>query len=743
MPTAIKITLLTYLNRLRYAVVEISSMKVKPLFLICLGAWLLFSCQSNPKDLSSPLKRHLKVDYPISKRDSVVNVYHGHQIVDPYRWLEDDHAEDTEEWVEAQNTVTQGYLDEIPYRSLIKERLEKIWNYEKFGTPFKRGDRYYYFKNDGLQNQSILYSQLALDGPAEIVLDPNSFSEDGTVSLGGISFNKEGTLLAYLISDGGSDWRTVRILDLATSKLLEDEVNWVKFSGVSWREDGFYYSRFPEPKAEDELSGQNQYHKVYFHKLGTSQERDQLIMEDQNHPHRNFYAGTTDDERFLQISISESTSGNALKIKDLSKTNEDWLVVADDFNADYQVIDNIGSKVFIRTNDNAPNWKLISIDVSNNNESVDVLPPRDQVLISVAFVGKKIIAEYLEDAKSVLYAFDQDGKHETKVAIPGIGSVGSIQGNKTDEIAFYSFTSYTAPTTIYSLDVASLKSTLFKKPAIDFDLTKYETNQVFFKSKDGTKIPMFLTHKKDIELNGENPTLLYGYGGFDISLTPSFSVTNTVLLENGGIYAVANLRGGGEYGKSWHEAGTKENKQNVFDDFQSAAEYLIRENYTSSDKLAIMGGSNGGLLVGACMTQRPDLFKVAIPRVGVLDMLRYHEFTIGWAWASDYGRSDDPVAFDYLIKYSPLHNIKRESYPATLIMTADHDDRVVPAHSFKFAAELQSNQQGNNPVLIRIESSAGHGAGKPTTKIIEESADMLSFLFFNMGENVSYPDLDS
>lgn len=707
-----------------------------------LSAFLLAvaSCSSPEPEI---LHHTMKIDYPLTPQDSIVDDYHGRLVSDPYRWLEDDHAENTMAWVKEQNKVTEDYLDEIPYRDLIKERLEQIWNYERFGTPFKRGGKYYYFKNDGLQNQSVLYAQETLDGPAKIVLDPNTFSSDGTVSLGAISFNKNGDKLAYQISEGGSDWRTIFVKDLVSGELLDDEIGWVKFSGISWAGNGFYYSRFPQPDDKDELSGQNSFHKIYYHHLGQPQSDDKLIIEDSERPQRNFYGATTDDERFHCIAVSESTSGNALYIEDLSKKGN-RVNLEDGFDSDLQVIDNVGSMIFIRTNQQAPNWKLVAVDMDNPSKSnwKTILPPGESVLSSVQLIGNKIFAEYLVDAKSVVKTFDYSGKFLGEVSLPAIGSVSGLSGKKDDTEAFYSFTNYTYPATIFSLNTNTLESTVFKKPTLDFDSDDYQTEQKFYESKDGTRIPIFITFKKGLSMDGSNPAMLYGYGGFDISLTPGFSVPTLVLLENGGIYAVANIRGGGEYGKEWHLAGTKERKQNVFDDFQAAAEFLITERFTSADKLAIMGGSNGGLLVGACMLQRPDLFKVAIPRVGVLDMLRYHEFTIGWAWSEDYGRSDDPEAFEYLIKYSPLHNISEKEYPATFIMTADHDDRVVPAHSFKFAAELQKKQQGVNPVLIRIETSAGHGAGKPTSKLIEENADMLSFMFYNMAEDVVYKKLD-
>lgn len=713
-------------------------MKLAGLLLILTVA--LSSCGSEEADSNI---NQMPINYPETFRDSVLENYHGRQIEDPYRWLEDDHAEDTKAWVKAQNEVTQDYLERIPYRKLIEQRLEQIWNYERYGTPFKRGGKYYYFKNDGLQNQSVLYMQETLDAPSRIVLDPNTFSPDGTVSLGSISFNKDGSKLAYSISEGGSDWQTIQVKDLVTGVVLSDKVEWVKFSGISWAGDGFYYSRFPRPAAGDRLSGQNSFHKLYYHRIGTDQSDDRLVIEDPDHPQRNFYAMTTEDERYLCISASESTSGNALYVEDLVSGGT-RTILEPSFSSDLQVIDNVGADLYILTNQDAPNWKLIKVEMDRPGKEnwKTILAENKSVLSSVQLVGRKIFAEYLVDAKSVVYTYNYEGGYLGEVTLPAIGSVGTLSGQKNDSEAFYAFTNYTFPTTIYSLDAGSLESRIFKKPDLDFNSDAYQTDQEFYQSKDGTRIPIFITYRKGLKRDGKNPTMLYGYGGFDISLTPTFSIPTLILLENGGVYAVANIRGGGEYGKEWHRAGTRERKQNVFDDFQAAAEYLIEQQYTSPEKLAIMGGSNGGLLVGACMTQRPDLFKVAIPRVGVLDMLRYHQFTIGWAWAEDYGRSDDPEAFEYLIKYSPLHNIQEIEYPATFIMTADHDDRVVPAHSFKFAAELQARQQGNNPVLIRVETSAGHGAGKPTSKLIEENADMLSFMLYNMNEEVVYKKLD-
>ncbi len=689
--------------------------------------------------------KQMEVIYPETKRDNIVDHYHGQAVPDPYRWLEDDYAPDTKAWVEAQNVVTEEYLCKIRCRDTLRKRLTKLWDFERFGCPIKGGDFHYFFKNDGLQNQSVLFRQADQGEDAELVLDPNGFSEDGTIALGGISLNKEGTLLAYLVSEAGSDWHSIRVKDLISGKTLPDRIEWVKFSGVSWAGKGFYYSRFPKPSESHELSGQNKFHRLFYHKLGTGQEEDLLILEDRKNALRNFYAGTTEDERFLYVSISESTSGNALWVKDLHGQKKSWTIVRDDFEADLQVIDNIDNHLYILTNDDAPNWRLVAVDIfrPTHEHWSEILPETKYLLRNVHFAGGKLLAEYLVDARSELYCFNLSGKDKQSVKLPGLGSMGALEGRKGDPYAFYSFSSFTLPTTVFRLDLEKLNSEKFKEPGLDIDLAEVVTRQVFYHSSDGTRIPMFITHRKEIALDGSNPTLLYGYGGFDISLTPAFSVTHAVLLENKGVYAVANLRGGGEYGKEWHLAGTKERKQNVFDDFQAAAEYLIKEGYTSSSRLAIMGGSNGGLLVGACMTQRPDLFKVAIPQVGVLDMLRYHKFTIGWAWSEDYGRSDDPDAFRYLYAYSPLHNVRKADYPATLIMTADHDDRVVPAHSFKFAAELQRHHQGNAPILIRIDTSAGHGAGKPTSKVIEESTDLLSFLFYHMGQEIRYPNLES
>ena len=677
------------------------------------------------------------LDYPEVFRDSVVvDNYHGTQINDPYRWLEDDNSPETKEWVTAQNEVTQDFVSQIPFRSKVRDRLQELMDYERYGSPFKEAGKYYYFKNDGLQNQSVLY-HLNDEGEDEVIINPNDFSDDGTSSLAGLSFSKNGKYIAYLISEGGSDWRTAKVLDLDTKTLISDELEWIKFSGISWAGDGFYYSRYPVSAEGNELSGLNEYHSLYYHKLGTDQSADQLIYKNPDHPKRNVGASVSDDESILVVSESESTSGNSVKIKDL-RSNGSLRSVFKGFDADYNLIDRYGDKLYFLTDADAPKKRLISVDINNLSNVNDVIPESSDVLQSLSIAGGKIFAEYIHNASSQVKVFDLDGKHLSDLDLPGIGNVSGISGKKEDTEAFFSFSSYTFPTSIYSLNTEDLSYELFKAPEIDMDLSDYVTEQIWFTSYDGTKVPMFVTHKKGLKMDGSNPTMLYGYGGFNISLLPGFSTTMLPILENGGIYAVVNLRGGGEFGAEWHKSGTKERKQNVFDDFQSAAEHLISQGYTSSEKLAIRGGSNGGLLVGACMTQRPDLYAVAFPAVGVLDMLRYHEFTIGWAWAGDYGRSDDPEAFKYLIEYSPLHNLTEQEYPATMITTADHDDRVVPAHSFKFASELQHNHQGSNPVVIRVETSAGHGAGKPTDKVIDEFADLLSFMYYNMDEEMSF-----
>lgn len=676
-------------------------------------------------------------NYPVTRKDpSVVDDYFGSSVADPYRWLEDDNSEETKAWVKAQNAVTFSYLEKIPSRNTIKNRLEKIWNYEKYGSPFKEGGKYYFYKNNGLQNQSVLYVQDNLTATPSVVLDPNALSKEGIVALGATAFNKNGDKLAYQLAKAGSDWQTIYVKDLKTGETLKDEINWVKFSGIQWLGDGFMYSRYPEPKKGDELKGALLNHKIYFHKLGTSQAEDELIFEDKENPKRNMGAGITEDERFICISISEGTSGNKLLIKDTKNPSKGFVTIADNFEKDWNVLDNEGDWIFVKTNYKAPKSRILAINPAAPEEKnwKEIIPEdKEAVLQGGGITGGMLQTVWLHNASSKVKFYDLKGKFLSELALPGIGTTGGVTGKRDDKIGFYTFSSYTRPATIYQLDLETMQSKIFKAPNVDFESDKYETKQVWFTSKDGTKVPMFISYKKGIQLNGKNPTLLYGYGGFNISQQPQFSISRAMLLEMGGIYAVANIRGGGEFGEAWHKAGTKERKQNVFDDFIAAAEFLIQEKYTSNSYLAIQGGSNGGLLVGACMTQRPDLFKVAFPAVGVLDMLRYHKFTIGRAWAVDYGLSEKEDNFKYLYKYSPLHNLKKAAYPATLVTTGDHDDRVVPAHSFKFAATLQENHTGETPVLIRIETSGGHGAGKPTSKLIEESADILAFMFYNMG----------
>jgi prolyl oligopeptidase len=675
----------------------------------------------------------MSVTYPETKKVDTVDTYFGEQIADPYRWLEDDRSAETEAWVKAQNEVTFGYLEKIPFRKQLKERMEKLWNYEKISAPFKEGNYTYFYKNNGLQNQSVLYRK-DQNGKEEIFLDPNTFSKDGTTSLGGINFSKDGSLVAYAISEGGSDWRKVIVLKADTKEIIGDTIVDVKFSGLSWyKNEGFYYSSYDKPKGS-ELSAKTDQHKLYFHKLGTAQKEDKVIFG-LNEKRRYVGGYVTDDENYLIISASTSTSGNELYYKDLAK-NGPIVNLVNNFNNDHDVLDNEGTKFYLVTNYNAPNKKVVTFDLNNPKTEnwVDFIPETENVL-SPSTGGGYIFAEYMKDAVTFVQQYDYTGKLVRDIELPGIGTAGGFGGKKEETTLYYSFTNYITPGTIYSYEPKSGKSTVYQKPKVDFKSEDYESKQVFYTSKDGTKVPMIITFKKGTNLDGKNPTMLYGYGGFNVSLTPAFSIANAVWLENGGIYAVANLRGGGEYGKKWHDAGTQMQKQNVFDDFIAAAEYLIKEKYTSSDFLAIKGGSNGGLLVGATMTQRPELMKVAIPQVGVLDMLRYHTFTAGAGWAYDYGTSEQSAEmFQYLKGYSPVHNVKAGTqYPATMVTTGDHDDRVVPAHSFKFAAELQAKQTGNNPTLIRIDVNAGHGAGKSTEAIINEQVDIQAFSLFNMG----------
>lgn len=674
--------------------------------------------------------------YPETKKTATVDTYFGTEVNDPYRWLEDDKSEETAAWVKEENKVTFDYLSKIPFRNKIKERMEKLWNYEKISAPFKEGGFTYFYKNNGLQNQSVLY-RTDKSGKEEVFLDPNTFSKDATTSLDGLSFSKDGSKVAYSISKAGSDWRTVIFIDAKTKKEIDTPLVDVKFSGLSWKgNEGIFYSSYEKPKGS-ELSAKTDEHKLYFHQLGTAQKTDLVIFGDK--AKRRYVGGSvSEDDRYLFISAANSTSGNELYVKDLSIPNSAIVPIVSNFDFDVDVIDNLGSKLFILTNINAPNKRIVTVDASNPGTEnwVDFIPETDNVL-SPSTGGGYIFATYMKDAISLVKQYDFKGTLIREVTLPGIGTASGFGGKAKDTELYFSFTNYTTPATIYSFNPKEGKATVYKKPVVDFKSENYISTQVFYTSKDGTRIPMIITHKKGLKLEGKNPTILYGYGGFNISLTPSFSIANAVWLEMGGIYAVANLRGGGEYGKKWHDAGTKLQKQNVFDDFIAAAQYLIAEKYTSSDFLAIKGGSNGGLLVGAVMTQKPELIKVALPAVGVMDMLRYHTFTAGAGWAYDYGTAEDSKEmFEYIKGYSPVQNVKMGTkYPATLVTTGDHDDRVVPAHSFKFAAELQAKHVGNNPVLIRIETNAGHGAGKPVSKTIEEASDIQAFTLFNMGFN--------
>ncbi len=678
-----------------------------------------------------------QITYPITQKSTQQDEYFGTIIKDPYRWLEDDNSQETKAWVIAQNKVTDQYLASIPFRNKVTERLAELWNYPKYGAPFRKGEYLYFYKNDGLQNQAVLYRQKGLDGAPEVFIDPNNLSKDGTVSLGVPEFSQSNHYAAYFEAQAGSDWQIARVIDVRTKEILKDDLQYIKFSGISWKgDDGFFYSRYPVSAEATKLTGQNQGHSVYYHKIGTQQSLDELIFEDKVHPLMIMNAEITRDNRFLLINKSEGTSGNELWVKDLSKKNGAFTLVIPGFKHQIDIIDNDGDRLLVKTNAGAPNYKIVSIDPANPSPEswTTVIGEKKELLESVGKAGGKLFPVYLKDAASQVYQADYKGTIEREIKLPGIGTASGFDGNKSDEELFYTFSSFNYPPSIFRYKLSIGETTLFQKSDAKFDTEDYTVKQVFFTSKDGTKVPMFITHKKEVKLDGNNPLLLYGYGGFNIPMTPGFSISNAFFLEQGGIYVVVNLRGGNEYGETWHTGGMLQNKQNVFDDFIAAAEYLIANKYTNSQKIAIRGGSNGGLLVGAAMAQRPELFKVAIPQVGVMDMLRYHLFTIGWAWATEYGRSDKKEDFDNLIKYSPLHNLKKGvTYPATMVTTADHDDRVVPAHSFKFAAQLQTMNDGKNPSLIRIETQAGHGAGKPTRKLIEEAADIWSFIMVHLG----------
>jgi prolyl oligopeptidase len=694
--------------------------------MLCFGAVLFIGLVGNTQ-----------IKYPVSKKVDTINDYHGTKVADPYRWLEDDNSEETKAWVTEQNAVTFNYLNKIPFREKVKARLSEMWNYPRISSPSKEGAYYYFYKNDGLQNQSILYRQKGLSGEAQIFIDPNKLSADGTAALSGLSFSKNSKYVAYSLAQSGSDWLEIYVMNAETKEKISDKVEFVKFSSANWKGDeGFYYSRYPKPDEKSKLSKQNQFHQVWYHTLGTPQTEDVLIYKDDAHPLRNVGAGLTEDNRFLILNSSEGTSGNEVWVKDLKTGQKEFSLLIPGFKTEPDIVDNMGDKLILRTNDQAPNYKVVIIDPKNpdpNNWKL-IIPEQKEVLQNVSTGGGFLFCSYLKDASTKVYQYTYAGKLVREIKLPGIGTAGGFGGKKDDKEYFYTFSSYNSPATIYRYNIATGTSVLFRKTETKFKNEEYETKQVFFSSKDGTKVPMFLTYKKGMKLDGTNPLLLYGYGGFNAPSTPGFSISNAFWMEQGGIYAVVNLRGGSEYGEAWHQAGMLQNKQNVFDDFIGAAEFLIANKYTNKEKIAIRGGSNGGLLVGACMAQRPDLFKVALPAVGVMDMLRYHLFTIGWAWAVEYGRSDNPDHFKFLYPYSPLHNLKNgTAYPATLVTTADHDDRVVPAHSFKFAARLQEAHAGNNPVLIRIETKAGHGAGKPTSKQIEEAADVWSFVMHNLG----------
>lgn len=687
--------------------------------------------------LNAACSKDGKINYPITQKEDVTDTYYGTEVADPYRWLENDTSAATEAWVKVQNAVTFDYLDKIPFRNQLKEHLTELMNYPKYGSPFKKNGVYYFYKNDGLQNQSVLYRMTSLDAEPEVLLDPNKLSADGTVALSQLSFSKDGNYMAYSISKSGSDWNEIYVMNLADKHLLTDVIKWVKFSGIAWQGNGFYYSAYDAPKKGSELSSKNEFHKIFFHKIGETQQQDKLIFENPDYPLRNCAASVSEDEKMLFIVETESTSGNSLYFKDLTKTNSKIDIIDPGFVDDYSVIDHLNGKIYVLTNNEALNQRLIEIDPFQPKREnwKTIIPETENVLESVDIIGGKLVGRYLQNAASHAYVYDMNGNFQHEVKLPTLGTISGFSGNTDENEAFYTFTSFTFPPTIYRYDVTENKAEIFRSSEVKFNPEDYITEQVFYHGKDGTKIPMFITYKIGTEKNGKNPLMLYGYGGFNISVNPSFGITRIPFLEQGGIYAVANIRGGGEYGEAWHKAGTKLQKQNVFDDFIAAAEFLIDKKYTSAKKIAIHGGSNGGLLVGACMTQRPDLFAVAIPEVGVLDMLRYQKFTIGWAWATDYGTSEESQEmFEYLKAYSPLHNIKEGvKYPATLVLTADHDDRVVPAHSFKFAATLQAANKGNFISLIRIDAKAGHGAGKPIGKIIEAHTDMWSFVMHNLG----------
>jgi prolyl oligopeptidase len=684
----------------------------------------------------SSCKHEIELTYPQARRVDTVNDYFGTLVKDPYRWLENDTSSETRNWVLAENKLTSWYLSKIPFREKIREKLTRMWNYPRFGVPFKEGPYYFFLKNDGLQNQSVLYIRTSLKDEPKVLLDPNKLSADGTIALTRTSVSHNGKYLAYCLSKSGSDWNEIHVLEIAGRKQLPDTLKWVKFSDMSWQGDGFYYSCYDEPGKGQGFSTENRFNKVYYHKVGTKQNTDRLVYQNLKYPLRNYNSSTTEDEKFLFLYETESTSGNALYYRDLTKHDMPFRLLAEGFANDYRVVDNLGDQILLITNLKAPKKKLVLMDPLKPDPInwKTIIPEREDVLESVNCAGNILVSGYMQNSISKAFIYSMDGKFLYEMNLPGIGTLAGFSSKKGENTAFFTYTSFTFPLTVYKYDISNNISEVYTKVETGFNPEDFEVQQIQYSSKDRTTIPMFIVHKKGILLNGENPALLYGYGGFNISLTPQFSISRLLFLENGGIYAVPNIRGGGEFGENWHKAGIKDKKQNVFDDFIAAAEYLIREKYTSSKKLAIMGGSNGGLLVGAVMTQRPELFKAAVPQVGVMDMLRYNKFTVGGKWASDYGTSDTRDGFKILYKYSPLHNIRTNlNYPATLAFTADHDDRVVPAHTFKFIATLQEKYKGPNPVLVRIEMKAGHGAGKPTSIAIDEATDLWSFLFFQLG----------
>ncbi|MDR2679859.1 MAG: prolyl oligopeptidase family serine peptidase [Tannerella sp.] len=703
-------------------------MKRTVFFMVCTGL-VSGLCGCNPENG--------KLRYPVAEKQDVTDNYFGTAVPDPYRWMEDDTTAAVANWVAAENSVTDAYLAGIPFRERLKQRLTELTDYEKIGMPFKKHGKYYYYRNDGLQNQSVLYVKATLDGEASVLLDPNTLSDDGTVALSGISFSNDGKYMAYTVSRSGSDWCEIYVMNLSTRQLTSDQIHWAKFTDAQWQKDGFYYSAYDAPEEGKEFSDINENHRIYYHKLGTGQDEDVLVYENKAYPKRFYTAWVNDDETVLFVFESGEGRGNDLFMKDLRRPGASFVRLTEDFDYEYSPVEVIGEDVYFYTNYGAPKYRLMktTVDKPELKYWTDVVSESENVLNGVSFIGGKMVLTYTKDASDHAYVYSPDGRRECETELPAFGSV-SFSGDKDDREAFYLFTSFTFPGTVYKYDVENNKSEKYLAPDVKFNADDFVTEQVFYPSRDGTRIPMFITYRKGLQRDGKNPVYLYGYGGFNISLFPSFSTWRIPFLENGGIYAQANLRGGGEYGEAWHIAGTKMQKQNVFDDFIAAAEYLIRENYTASEKICIAGGSNGGLLVGAVVNQRPELFGVALPAVGVMDMLRYHKFTIGWNWASDYGTSEDSrEMFEYLYGYSPLHTIKNDGtpYPAIFVTTADHDDRVVPAHSFKYAATLQASDTGDAPKLIRIETKAGHGAGKPISKIIEEYTDVYAFAMYNLG----------